>query len=89
MATVRVRRQGGAAIITIPADVAKALGITVGTELDIAVVDGTISARPRPVPQRKRYTLKELLSGATPDGMRELADETAWAREGDPVGREI
>ena len=39
-------------------------------------------------PKRRRYTIGELLHGATPETMRQLHKQTAWAREGDPVGRE-
>lgn len=42
----------------------------------------------RPV-ARERYTLAELLHGVTPDVIAELAADTAWAREGEPVGREL
>ena len=90
MATVNIRRQGGAAIMTIPAEVMKTLGVGVGAEMEVSVVDGALSARPRTErPKRKRYTLDQLLAGATQKTMRALADETKWAREGAPVGREI
>lgn len=39
--------------------------------------------------QRKRYSLAELLEGATPETMSELNAEMAWAREGEMVGREL
>ena len=89
MAIVSVRKQGGAAIMTIPAEILKALKIDVGSELEVALTDGAFTARPGEKPTRKRYSLRELLKGATPEAMRQLTDETAWSREGDPVGREI
>ncbi len=47
------------------------------------------TARPKAEPKRRRYSLRELLRGATPEAMRRLNAETAWAREGDPAGREF
>ncbi len=88
MITVNIRRQGGAAIMTIPAEVLKRLDLAIGTPLELQVADGAFTARPaRPV-GRRRYTLAELLRGATPAAMAALQVDTAWAREGDPVGRE-
>lgn len=40
-------------------------------------------------PKRQRYTKRELLQGATPKAVRKLNDKTAWARGGDPIGREF
>jgi antitoxin ChpS len=89
MTDTTIRKQGGAAIMTIPGDVLKSLGLDIGTELDVSVGDGVFTARPKARPQRHRYSLRELLRGTTPTALLELADETAWAREGDPVGREL
>ena len=89
MSTVSVRRQGGAAVMTIPAEVMRALSLDVGAELEIAVGEGGFTARPSRKPARKRYSLRELLKGATPEAMRQLNEQTVWAREGDPVGREL
>ena len=89
MSTVKIRRQGGAAIMTIPADVIRTMGVGIGATLEVSVVDGALTARPQTKPTRRRYTLEKLLVGATPKIMRAIADETAWAHEGDAVGREI
>jgi len=89
MAIVSVRRQGGAAVMTIPHDVLKTLDIEVGCKLEVAVEDGAFTARPRKKAARRRYSLRELLRGATPEAMRRLKEETALAREGEPVGREL
>ena len=87
MITVTIRRQGGAAIMTIPADVLKLLDIEVGSTLALEVADGRITARP--VGARKRYRLAELMHGVTPRVIAELNAATAWSRDGDPTGREI
>jgi antitoxin ChpS len=89
MFTVNIRKQGGAAIMTIPADVLKMLNIKVGTTLELEVTDQAFIARPVRPGVRQRYTLAELLRGVTADDMAALHADTAWAREGDPVGREL
>lgn len=87
MITVNVRKQGGAAVMTIPSDVMRLLDIDVGSTLEVDVVNGAFMARP--LGARKRYRLTDLLRGITPEAMAELNAATAWSREGDPVGREI
>ena len=87
MTTVNVRKQGGAAIVTIPANMLKMLHIEVGSTLELQVSEGVLLARP--AANKRRYTLSELLQGVTPKTIAQLNIETAWAREGDPVGREI
>jgi YgiT-type zinc finger domain-containing protein len=39
--------------------------------------------------ERRRYSLEELLAGVTKQDMQVLAEDTAWAREGAPAGREL
>lgn len=90
MITVNIRKQGGAAIITIPSDVLKMLNVEVGATLELDVANGAFTARPtHQAATRKRHTLAELLRGVTPEDMVALNADTAWAREGDPVGREL
>jgi antitoxin ChpS len=78
MSTVHIRRQGGAA----------RLHADIGTPLDLQVDNGVLAARPVVAQSRKRYSLKEMLRWVTPEAMAELQAETAWARDGCPVGRE-
>lgn len=89
MITVNIRKQGGAAIMTIPADVLKVLNAQVGSTLELDVSDGAFVARPVHKVQRKRYSLAELMRGVTPEIMAGLNAETEWARDGDSVGREL
>lgn len=89
MITVNIRKQGGAAIMTIPSDVLKMLNVEVGATLELDVINGAFTARPTRQVTRKRYTLAELLQGVTPADMAALNADTAWAREGGPVGREV
>lgn len=88
MITVDIRRQGGAAIMTIPSDVLKILNVGVGSALELDVGKGAFTAHPVRAKSRKRYSLAELLKGVKPKEMAALNAKTAWAREGKPVGRE-
>lgn len=88
MITLNVRKQGGAAVITIPSDVLKLLNIEVGDTLTLDVSGKKLIIRPiKESP--KRYSLSELLQGVTPEDMKTLKEETKWFREGESVGREI
>jgi len=89
MLTVNIRKQGGASVITIPPDVLRTLHIGVGATLSIEFVEGAVTLRPVTSNSRKRYTLAELLQGVTPEVMTALNEDTAWAREGEAVGREL
>jgi antitoxin ChpS len=89
MITVNIRKQGGAAIITIPADVLKMLDVGVGAALELEVERGAFTARPVRAESRTRYSLAELLHGVTQEDMDAIQGETAWAREGEPMGREL
>ncbi len=90
MTTVTVRKQGGAAIITIPAHVLETLHIEVGAKLLLDVTKQGVMIKPMRASHRKRrrYTLAELLKGCTPKRMKALMKETEWIRELKPVGRE-
>ena len=92
MTHVHIRKQGGAAIITIPAEILKALGLSIGAELTLAVTQQGFIVKPVShlrKRKRKRYTVKELLKGVTPKMMKKLIKETEWFREMEPVGKEI
>ena len=89
MITVQIRKQGGAAIMTIPSDILKMLNLVVGATLELSLTKEGFVAHPTRNNTRKRYTLNELLQGVTAKSMRSLNKETEWAREGESVGREI
>ena len=82
--TTKIRRQGGAAVVTIPPALLQLMQTQVGDHLSLIVTDGALVARPVQA-ARKRYTLGELLKGS--DEMAKLAETTPL--DGDPVGREI
>jgi len=89
MITVQVRKQGGAAIMTIPANVLKILALEIGSEVALDVSKNRLIVKPVKHYQRKRYGLKELLKGASAKNIKALNDATKWAREGKSIGREI
>ncbi|MFI0842449.1 AbrB/MazE/SpoVT family DNA-binding domain-containing protein [Mesorhizobium sp. IMUNJ 23232] len=84
--TSKIRRQGGAAVITIPPALLKLMDLDVGSQVSLTVSEGELIARPVRH-SRKRYSLDELLEGS--EVLTELNAETEWAREGESVGREI
>jgi antitoxin ChpS len=89
MPTVNIRKQGGAAIMTIPADVLKELAVGVGEALDLEVAEGVMVARPARRSARRRYSVTELLEGVTPAVAREMRRESAAWHAGPSVGREL
>ena len=89
MLSMPLRKQGGAAIVTIPPSVLKSLDLKIGTDLQMNLRDGALVIVPVKPAKCKRFTLAQLLEGATPKAVKALNDETAWSREGDAVGREL
>ncbi len=61
MRTVSIRKQGGAAIMTIPPDILKSLDAGVGSQLILNVQDGVFTATPIKTTPRKHYKLSDLL----------------------------
>lgn len=89
MLSMPLRKQGGAAVVTIPPSVLKSLDLKVGSELQMEVLDGKLVLMPMLASKRKRYTLAQLLVGASPATIKALNKVTAWSREGDAFGREL
>ena len=85
--TSKIRKQGGAAVLTIPPALLGMLEAEIGTAVELSVADGALTVRPTVRGPRRRYTLAELLEGA--EAAADLVADTAWAREGGPVGREV
>lgn len=83
--TAKIRRQGGAAVFSIPPALLKMLGVDVGAELTLVVDKGALVATP--LKPKKKYTLAELLEGS--DEMIELSRQAAGWDTGAPVGNEI
>ena len=66
MTTVSVRQSGGAEIVTIPKSVSRALGLHVGSELLLSVIEGKIVLDPAP---EDTPSLGDLLAGNSSDNL--------------------
>jgi antitoxin MazE len=73
-----VNKWGNSLGVRIPQTLASEVGLTIGTVVNIEVVDKKIVISPVP----KKYQLEELLVGVTPEL---IGGEYEW---GDPVGAE-
>jgi len=89
MITLNVRKQGGAAVITIPSDILELLDIQIGSKLGLDVNGKKLIIHPIKKEIPKRYSLTELLKDIQPEDIKALKKETKWFREGKSKGREI
>ena len=87
---MKVRRQGGARVVTLPGALLDRIGAGVGTALALDVRGGAIVATPilEPTPAAgRRYTLAELLVGA--EHLPALYGVVAGALDGEAMGQEM
>ncbi|AXF77831.1 antitoxin [Erwinia tracheiphila] len=63
MTQTKLRKQGGAVVLTIPGDIAARAGWSVGTLLDVAADGDAVSIRPAGRVARGRKTVAQLLAG--------------------------
>jgi antitoxin ChpS len=84
--TSKIRKQGGAAVMTIPPALLKLMEVDVGAQVTLTVENRRLVAQPAAA-ARKRYSMAELLKGAA--AMKRLSAEVAWSQDGEPVGHEI
>lgn len=74
-----VAKWGNSLAVRLPAQVAREINVTEGSQVDLTVQDGSVMIRVA----RPRYKLSELLANSTPV---EVTDEIDF---GEPVGQEI
>lgn len=79
MASQVVAKWENSLSIRIPASIAKQARLEEGTSITFAVVDGSLVI----TPQKKKYTLDELIEGMIPDSVHAEIDM------GMPVGNEV
>jgi antitoxin ChpS len=84
--TSKIRKQGGAAVLTIPPALLRLMDADIGTQVTLTVENRKLVAKPAAT-ARKRYSLAELLKGA--EAMKHINADVAWASDGEPIGREI
>ena len=84
MSHATIGKWGKSLGVRLPAEAARALGLDVGSEVEIVAVDREIVMRPVARPK----SLRDLLAGKTPEEWREIyrGSEVDW---GPDVGREI
>ena len=76
----KVQKWGNSLAICIPKELADEIGLEVGSEVELRVVNGCLKIYP---PGTPRYTLEELVAQITPENRHEEWDI------GPPVGKEI
>jgi antitoxin MazE len=76
--TTQVSKWGNSLGLRIPKNLAQELQMTDGDAVEIAVENGALIVRP----EKKRYTIEELVADLTPDDRGEID----W---GPPVGKEV
>ena len=80
MHTATLRAVGGSVSVTLPRQMLRALGLSAGSSVAVAVEDGRLVLSP----SRPRYTLAELLAGMKPGDM---PTAPGWG-DSRPAGRE-
>lgn len=89
MQEVRLRKQGGATVMAIPAPALKALSVSAEDTVRVTVSAGKMVVEAvKAKSSRKRYSLADLLKGSTPGVMKAINEDTKWFRDTPPVGRE-
>ena len=83
MTTVTVRQSGGAEIVSIPKAIGKALGLHVGSELNLSIVDNRIVLDP----VVEKTSLEKLLAGSPRENFRITEEDREWI-DAKPVGKE-
>jgi antitoxin MazE len=76
---MRVTRWGNSLAVRIPKHLAEQTAITEGSEVELGVLDGAVTVRPK----ARSYTLEELLDQVTAENRH---DEIEW---GEPAGKEV
>lgn len=84
--TSKIRKQGGAAVMTIPSALLRLMDVEIGTQVTLKVEGRKLVAKPV-ASARKRYSLAELLKGG--EAVQRMNADVAWARDGEPVGHEL
>lgn len=86
MPLTKLRQQGGAVVVTIPGEIATAMGWTAGTTLIVSTNGNTVSMTPAKRVARGRRSVTEILEGIDSQEIAsfntDLADELADKPQG-------
>lgn len=69
-----VAKWGNSLALRIPQHIAKEIQLTEGAEVDLVVIDGNLTIKPR---RCKRYFLEELVAGITPENLHSEVESGA------------
>ena len=83
MTSVSIRQSGGANIISIPKSIVSSLGLGVGDELELSILDNKIILTPV-----HRTSLEELLAGSPVECFQMTEEDEEWINA-TPAGGEI
>jgi len=84
MTTISIRRSGGANIISIPKAILKAVGLHVGSPLDVTIEDNKIVLSP----SSEVICLDEILAQSPKSTLKRYQEDATWLNE-KPKGHEV
>ena len=84
MSAIAVRQSGGASIISIPKAILKTLGLSVGSKLDLSLVDNKIVLSP----VQEEPSLEELLAASPKQSFAVTEEDREWL-DAKPMGKEL
>lgn len=74
MATISIRRSGGASIVSLPKSILSTLGLDIGSKLDLSIDDGQIVLKPI----EEELTLEDVLAGSPKERLQLLEEDRVW-----------
>jgi len=84
MTAISVRQSGGANIVSIPKAIIKALGLQVGSKLDMTIKENKIVL----TPIEDEISLEELIAGSPKDCFKVTEEDREWI-DAKPTGKEV
>ena len=82
--SISIRQSGGANIVSLPKSIVQALGLSVGSKLDVSLEDNRIVL----TPTEDSITLDQLLADSTKEDFVLSIEDRTWV-DAKPVGKEI
>jgi len=76
MSSVSIRQSGGANIISIPKSILASLGLEVGSQLDLSIIENKIVLTPA-----RKETLEDLLAGSPVECIKMKDEDQLWMND--------